>query len=90
MKTMLDKICATNAIVGILDITGVPSIDSAVADSILKAIKSIKILGAEPILCGISPDIAYNLVRLDITFDFVTKSNLSEALNYVNEKYKNI
>ena len=86
MKTILNKINVTNAKVGIIDITGVPSIDSAVADSLIKTLETIKLVGAEPILCGISPEVATNLVRMGIDFKFVTKSKLSDALDYINRQ----
>jgi anti-anti-sigma regulatory factor len=82
MDNILNKIEATKAKVGIIDITGVPGIDSAVADNLIKSIESIKLIGAIPILSGIGAETAKNLVRIGIKFDFVTKSNLSEALDY--------
>jgi PAS domain S-box-containing protein len=82
MDNILNKIEQTNAKVGIIDITGVPGIDSAVADNLIKSIESIKLIGAIPILSGIGAETAKNLVRIGIKFDFVTKSNLSEALEY--------
>ena len=88
MDTILNKIEATRAKVGIIDITGVPGIDSAVADSLIKSIEAIKLVGATPILSGIGAETAKNLVRIGIKFDFVTKSNLSEALEHINKNTK--
>ena len=85
MDNILNKIEETKAKVGIIDITGVSNIDSAVADSLIKSVEAIKLIGAIPILSGISSTIAKNLVRMGIKFDFVTKSNLSEALEYAKE-----
>jgi rsbT co-antagonist protein RsbR len=82
MDNILNKIEQTNAKVGIIDITGVPTIDSAVADNLIKSIESIRLIGAVPILSGISANVAKNLVRIGVKFDFVTKGNLSEALEY--------
>ena len=88
MDNILNKIEQTNAKVGIIDITGVPTIDSAVADNLIKSIESIKLIGAVPILSGISANVAKNLVRIGVKFDFATKGNLSEALEYSTSIFK--
>jgi len=60
----------------------VPSIDSAVADNLMKTMESVKLIGAVPILSGVSAKTAANLVRIGVKFDFITKGSLSEALEY--------
>ena len=85
MDNILKKIAETDAFAAILDITGVSTIDSAVADSIIKTMESIKLIGATPILCGISPEIVSNMVKTGIRFEFITKRNLSEALKYLQK-----
>jgi PAS domain S-box-containing protein len=82
MENILNKIEETKSHVGIIDITGVPSIDSAVADNLMKTMESVKLIGAVPILSGVSAKTAANLVRIGVKFDFITKGSLSEALEY--------
>ena len=82
MESMLDKLEKIKGKVGIIDITGVPNIDSAVADSLMKTMESIKLVGATAILTGISAKTAANLVRIGIRFDFMTKATLSEGLEH--------
>ncbi len=82
MDNILEKIEETKAYVGIIDITGVSVIDSAVADNLIKTMEAIKLVGAVPILSGISANNAKNFVRIGIKFDFVTKGSLGEALKY--------
>jgi anti-anti-sigma regulatory factor/predicted transport protein len=83
MHTILREIVDKNARVAIIDITGVPIIDTMVADYLIKTVKAIKILGAEPIITGVSPQVASTLVTLQIDIgDFTTKSKLSEGFKY--------
>ena len=89
MESILNKIEVTKAKVGIIDITGVSNVDSVVADSLIKAIDAIKIIGAFPILSGVSAPIAINFVRLGIKFDFITINSLSDALKYAKKIIKN-
>ncbi|MDY6821309.1 MAG: PAS domain S-box protein, partial [Deferribacterota bacterium] len=83
MERILEKIEEIKAYAAIIDITGVPTIDSAVADNLIKTIEAIRLVGATPILSGVSANAAKNLVRIGVKFDFVTKGSLSEAINYV-------
>jgi len=57
-------------------------VDSAVADNLIRTMEAIKLIGATPILSGISANTAKNFVRIGIKFDFVTKGSLGEALKY--------
>ena len=82
MENILKKIEETKACVGIVDITGVSTIDSAVADNLIKTMEAIKLVGATAILSGISASVAKNLVRIGVKFDFETKGTLEEALSY--------
>lgn len=82
MESMLDKLEKIKGKVGIIDITGVPNIDSAVADSLMKTMESVKLVGATAVLTGISAKTAANLVRIGIRFDFITKATLSEGLEH--------
>jgi len=82
MESMLDKLEKIKGKVGIIDITGVANIDSAVADSLMKTMESVKLVGATAVLTGISAKTAANLVRIGIRFDFITKATLSEGLEH--------
>mgnify|MGYP005809483075 CR=1 FL=1 len=88
MENILKKIEETKACVGIIDITGVSTIDSAVADNLIKTMEAIKLVGATAILSGISANVAKNLVRIGIKFDFITKGTLEEALVYASTSRK--
>jgi rsbT co-antagonist protein RsbR len=67
--------------VALIDITGVPHVDTATAQHLIDTVKAVSLLGSEVIITGINPDIAQTLVQLGITMDDVrTKSSLSEGL----------
>lgn len=77
---MLHKIQQTNAIAIIIDITGVPTVDSSVANHLIKITKATKLMGCECILSGIGPEIAQTLVHLGINLEMIeTSSNLKSA-----------
>ena len=77
---MLHKIQQTNALTVIIDITGVPTVDSSVANHLIKITKATKLMGCECILSGIGPEIAQTLVHLGINLDMIeTSSNLKSA-----------
>lgn len=81
MNVMLNKIQQTNARSIIIDITGVPTVDSGVANHLIKTTKATKLMGCECILSGIGPDIAQTLVHLGVNLDTIkTSSNLKSAL----------
>jgi PAS domain S-box-containing protein len=82
MEVMLNKLEEVRGKAGIIDITGVSGIDSAVADNLTRTMESIKLFGAEPLLTGVSGKTAQNLARLGIKFEFMTKSTLAEGLRY--------
>ena len=82
MEAILNKLEEIKGKVGIVDITGVAGIDTAVADNIIKTMESIKLVGAVPVLTGISAKTAGNLVRIGVKFDFATVSTLAEGLDY--------
>ncbi len=80
-EIMLNKIQQTNATAIIVDITGVPTVDSSVANHLIKITKATKLMGCECVLSGIGPEIAQTLVHLGINLDTVeTASNLNTAL----------
>jgi len=80
-ETLLNQIVEEEAKMVIIDITGVPVVDSVVAKYLAQTCAAIKLLGAEGILTGISVNVAQILVRLGIDFTgIITKSNLAEGL----------
>ena len=79
-NVMLSKIQQTNARSIIIDITGVPTVDSSVANHLIKITKVTRLMGCECILSGIGPDIAQTLVQLGINLETIeTSSNLKAA-----------
>jgi len=82
MDVMLEAIDNSNARFVILDIKGVVSVDSAVANHLIKVTKATKLLGCETILSGISPAVAQSLVHLGIDLgDLITTGRISDALS---------
>jgi rsbT co-antagonist protein RsbR len=83
MEKMLDTLVATGAEHAVLDITGVPTVDTEVAQHLLKAVMAVRLLGAECTISGIRPQIAQTIVSLGIEFgDVATKASLADALAY--------
>ena len=82
MKTTLDKISTTGAKMFILDISGVPSVDTAVANQLIKITKATKIMGCETIVSGVSSSIAHTIVELGIDIgEILTTSSLRDAVS---------
>ncbi|WP_263415485.1 STAS domain-containing protein [Terriglobus albidus] len=80
MESLLQAIVQTNSRFAILDITGVPTVDTLVAQHLLKTITAARLMGAECILSGIRPQIAQTIVHLGINLnDIVTRSKLADA-----------
>jgi len=80
-ETMLKKIDQEKASVIILDIRGVPAIDSAVANHLIKITKATRLMGCECIICGISAAVAQTMVSLGVDLhDIVTIAALKDAL----------
>ena len=80
MESLLNAIVATNSRVAIIDITGVPTVDTLVAQHLLKTITAARLMGAECIISGVRPQIAQTIVHLGINLtDIITKSKLADA-----------
>ena len=80
MESLLQEIVRTNSRTAIIDITGVPTVDTLVAQHLLKTITAARLMGAECIISGIRPQIAQTIVHLGINLsDITTKANLSDA-----------
>jgi rsbT co-antagonist protein RsbR len=81
MEKLLDTLVATGAGHAVIDITGVPTVDTEVAQHLLKTVSAARLLGAECTISGIRPQVAQTIVSLGIEFgDIATKANLADAL----------
>ena len=93
MESLLDRIVKTQSSVVILDITGVPVVDTQVANHLIKTMQAARLLGARSILVGISPQIAQTLVHLGVDLSTITtgatlKTGLEIALRHLKEDKK--
>ncbi|HVJ99547.1 MAG TPA: STAS domain-containing protein [Gemmatimonadales bacterium] len=80
MESLLQRIVETGAEVAIIDITGVPTVDTLVAQHLLKTITAARLMGAECIISGIRPQIAATIVHLGVDLSAViTKATLADA-----------
>lgn len=80
MEALLTKIVETGSNVAIIDITGVPTVDTLVAQHLLKTVTAARLMGAECIISGIRPQIAQTIVHLGVNLgDVTTKANLADA-----------
>jgi rsbT co-antagonist protein RsbR len=87
METLLEAIVSTNSKVAIIDITGVPTVDTVVAQHLLKTVTAARLMGADCIISGIRPQIAQTIVHLGINLlDIATKATLRDAFALALEK----
>ena len=81
METLLTRIADTGSAIAIIDITGVPTVDTLVAQHLIKTVTAIRLMGAECIISGVRPQIAQTIVHLGVDLGNVTtKANLADAL----------
>jgi rsbT co-antagonist protein RsbR len=81
MESLLHKIVETSSEIAIIDITGVPTVDTLVAQHLLKTVTAIRLMGADCIISGVRPQIAQTIVHLGVDLQGVTtKANLADAL----------
>jgi rsbT co-antagonist protein RsbR len=81
MESLLHQIVETGSEVAIIDITGVPTVDTLVAQHLLKTIAAARLMGADCIISGIRPQIAQTIVHLGVDLgDVLTKASLADAL----------
>jgi rsbT co-antagonist protein RsbR len=81
MESLLQKIVDTGSEMAIIDITGVPTVDTLVAQHLLKTVTALRLMGAECIISGIRPQIAQTIVHLGVDLQgVITKANLADAL----------
>ena len=91
MERLLHRVTETGSSVALLDITGVPAIDTQIAQHLLETISAVRLLGADVILTGVRPSIAQTLVQLGIDLSNVTTrsslvAGLRTALNILGVK----
>lgn len=82
MESLLQAIVQTNSRVAIIDITGVPTVDTVVAQHLLKTVTAARLMGADCIISGVRPQIAQTIVHLGINLlDVITKATLAAAFS---------
>lgn len=87
MEKLLDTLVATEAEHAVIDITGVPTVDTEVAQHLLKTVQAARLMGAECMITGIRPQIAHTIVSLGIEFgDVLTKQTLADGLRYALDR----
>jgi rsbT co-antagonist protein RsbR len=87
MESLLQAIVETNSRVAIIDITGVPTVDTVVAQHLLKTVTAARLMGADCIISGVRPQIAQTIVHLGINLqDVTTKASLAAAFKVALEK----
>ena len=80
MESLLERIVETGAMIAIIDITGVPTVDTLVAQHLLKTVAAARLMGADCIISGIRPQIAQTIVHLGVNLsDVITKATLEDA-----------
>ncbi|MES2208134.1 MAG: STAS domain-containing protein [Pseudomonadota bacterium] len=87
MESLLERIVATSSAVAIIDITGVPTVDTLVAQHLLKTVAAARLMGADCIISGIRPQIAQTIVHLGVDLGTVsTKATLASAFKLALER----
>lgn len=87
MEALLQKIVETGSEVAIIDITGVPTVDTLVAQHLLKTVTAARLMGADCIISGIRPQTAQTIVHLGVNLsDVITKATLADAFQVALRK----
>ena len=87
METLLQRIVETGSSIAIIDITGVPTVDTLTAQHLLKTVTAARLMGAECIISGIRPQIAQTIVHLGVDLgDVTTKATLADAFAIALER----
>jgi rsbT co-antagonist protein RsbR len=79
MENLLQEIVKTGAEIAIIDITGVPTVDTLVAQHLLKTISAARLMGADCLISGIRPQIAQTIVHLGVELDVISKATMADA-----------
>jgi rsbT co-antagonist protein RsbR len=87
MESLLQRIVETGSSIAIIDITGVPTVDTLTAQHLLKTVTAARLMGAECIISGIRPQIAQTIVHLGVDLgDIMTKASLADAFAIALER----
>src|SRR5262245_22864391 len=87
MESLLEEIVTSGASIAVMDITGVPTVDTLVAQHLLKTVAAAKLMGAECIISGIRPQIAQTIVHLGVDLgDVVTKASLADGFRHALDR----
>ena len=86
MENLLQTIVDTEAEIAIIDITGVPTVDTLTAQHLLKTVAAARLMGADCIISGIRPQIAQTMVHLGVELNVVSKATLADALSVALER----
>ncbi len=88
-ETLLRRIIETGSTIAIIDITGVPAVDTLVAQHLLKTVSAARLMGAECIISGISPQIAQTIVTLGVELSgIITKATMADAISVAMERLR--
>jgi rsbT co-antagonist protein RsbR len=79
MQSLLEQIVASSAEIAIIDITGVPTVDTLVAQHLIKTVSAARLMGADCILSGIRPAIAQTIVHLGLELGVISKATMADA-----------
>jgi rsbT co-antagonist protein RsbR len=80
MESLLEQIVTSGAEIAIIDITGVPTVDTLVAQHLIKTVAAARLMGADCIISGIRPQIAQTIVHLGLDLGVVSKATMADAL----------
>jgi rsbT co-antagonist protein RsbR len=86
MENLLQTIVETEAAIAIIDITGVPTVDTLTAQHLLKTVAAARLMGADCIISGIRPQIAQTMVHLGVELNVISKATLADALAVALER----
>jgi rsbT co-antagonist protein RsbR len=79
MENLLQTIVSEEAEIAIIDITGVPTVDTLTAQHLLKTVAAARLMGADCIISGIRPQIAQTIVHLGVELNVISKATLADA-----------
>ena len=90
MQNLLEAIVSYSATIAIIDITGVPTVDTLVAQHLLKTVAAARLMGADCMISGIRPQIAQTIIHLGVDLtDVITKATLADAFQIALRKLQN-